>query len=255
LSLFDLSGKTAIVTGGNGGIGLGMALGLAEAGASVAVVGRNPEKTRKAAAEIESKSRAGALAVVADLSKPEEVERAVAEAAARFGRVDALFNNAGINIRHAPQDFTLDEWNEVLAANLTSAFMASKAVYPWMKRQGGGKIVNTGSMTSVFGSSFAAAYAATKGGIVQLTKSLALAWAADGIQVNAILPGWFDTEMTIAAREQVPGLHERVLARIAQGRWAQPADMAGAAVFLASPASDYVTGIALPVDGGYLATL
>lgn len=255
MSLFDLSGKTAIVTGGNGGIGLGMALGLAEAGASVAVVGRNPEKTQTAAAEIEAKTKAKALAVVADLSKPEEVERAVAETGARFGRIDALFNNAGINIRHAPQDFTLDEWNEVLAANLTSAFLASKAVYPWMKRQGGGKIVNTGSMTSVFGSSFAAAYASTKGAIVQLTKSLALSWAADGIQVNAILPGWFDTEMTIAAREQVPGLHERVLARIAQGRWAKPADMAGAAVFLASAASDYVTGIALPVDGGYLATL
>ena len=251
MSLFDLSGKTAIVTGGNGGIGLGMALGLAEAGASVAVVGRDAEKTRRAAAEIEEKTGSKALAVVADLCKPEDVERAVAEAGGRFGRIDALFNNAGINIRRAPQDFTLEEWNEVMNANVTSAFLASQAVYPWMKRQGGGKIVNTGSMTSVLGSSFAAAYATSKGAIVQLTKSLALAWAADDIQVNAILPGWFDTEMTIAARQQVPG----VLSRIAKGRWAKPADMAGAAVFLASPASDYITGVALPVDGGYLATL
>jgi 2-deoxy-D-gluconate 3-dehydrogenase len=255
LSLFDLSGKTAIVTGGNGGIGLGMAIGLAQAGATVAVVGRNEEKTRKAAAEIENQTTSKALAVVADLCKPEDVERAVAETTDRFGRVDALFNNAGINIRRAPQDFTLEEWNQVLNANLTAAFVASQAVYPWMKRQGGGKIINIGSMTSVFGSSFAAPYATSKGAIVQLTKSLALAWAADEIQVNAILPGWFDTEMTLAAREQIPGLHERVLARIAKGRWAKPADMAGAAVFLASAASDYITGIALPVDGGYLATL
>ncbi|AMV40057.1 SDR family NAD(P)-dependent oxidoreductase [Planctomyces sp. SH-PL62] len=255
MNLFDLTGNTAIVTGGNGGIGLGMALGLAEAGASVAVVGRNPEKTRAAAETIEQKTGAKALAIVADLSKPEEVERAVAEAGDHFGRIDALFNNAGINIRKAPQDFTLDEWNQVMNANVTSAFLASKAVYPWMKRQGGGKIVNTGSMTSVFGSSFAAAYATSKGAIVQLTKSLALAWAADQIQVNAILPGWFDTEMTFAAREQIPGLHERVLSRIAVGRWAKPDDMAGAAVFLASRASDYITGVALPVDGGYLATL
>ncbi|WP_206108239.1 SDR family NAD(P)-dependent oxidoreductase [Paludisphaera soli] len=254
MNLFDLTGKTAIVTGGNGGIGLGMALGLAGAGASVAVVGRNPEKTREAAATIE-KTGAKALAVVADLCKPEEVERAVAEAGERFGRIDALFNNAGINIRKPPQDLSLDEWNQVMDANVTSAFLASKAVYPWMKRQGAGKIINTGSMTSVLGSSFAAAYATSKGAIVQLTKSLALAWAADRIQVNAILPGWFDTEMTLAAREQIPGLHERVLARIAHGRWAKPDDMAGAAVFLASAASDYITGIALPVDGGYLATL
>jgi len=255
LSLFDLSGKTAIVTGGNGGIGLGMALGLAEAGASVAVVGRDAEKTRRAAAEIEEKTGSKALAVVADLCKPEDVERAVAEAGGRFGRIDALFNNAGINIRKQPQELSLDEWNQVLDANVTSAFLASKAVYPWMKKQGGGKIVNTGSMTSVFGSSFATAYATSRGAIVQLTKSLALSWAADNIQVNAILPGWFDTEMTIAARQQVPGLHERVLSRIAYGRWARPEDMAGAAVFLASKASDYVTGISLPVDGGYLATL
>lgn len=255
MSLFDLSGKTAIVTGGNGGIGLGIALGLAEAGAAVAVVGRNAEKTREAVATIESRAGARALALVADLSHPENVERAITEAGDHFGRIDVLFNNAGINIRRAPQEFTLEEWHQVMDANVTSAFLASKAVYPWMKRQGGGKIINTGSMTSVLGSSFAAAYATSKGAIVQLTKSLALAWAADDIQVNAILPGWFDTEMTIAAREQIPGLHERVLSRIAKGRWAKPEDMAGAAVFLASRASDYITGVALPVDGGYLATL
>lgn len=255
LNLFDLTGKTAIVTGGNGGIGLGMAIGLAQAGASIAVVGRNAEKTQAAAESITSQTGAQAQAIVADLSIPEEVERAVAEAGERFGRIDALFNNAGINIRKQPQELSLDEWNQVMNANLTAAFLAAKAVYPWMKKGGGGKIINTGSMTSVFGSSFATAYATSKGAIVQLTKSLALSWAADNIQVNAILPGWFDTEMTIAARQQVAGLHERVLARIAYGRWAKPDDMAGAAVFLASKGSDYITGIALPVDGGYLAAL
>jgi 2-deoxy-D-gluconate 3-dehydrogenase len=172
-----------------------------------------------------------------------------------FGRIDILFNNAGINIRKQPQDLSLDEWDEVMKVNLTSAFLTSKAVYEPMKRSGAGKIINIGSMTSIFGASFAVAYAASKGGIVQLTKSFALAWAADNIQVNAILPGWFDTELTIKGRQQVPGLHERVLARIALGRWAKPADMAGTAVWLASRGSDYITGIAIPVDGGYTATL
>jgi len=124
-----------------------------------------------------------------------------------------------------------------------------------MKREGGGKIVNFGSMTSIFGAGFAPAYATSKGGIVQLTKSLALAWAKDNIQVNAILPGWFDTELTTKAREEIPGLHERVLARIPQGRWAQPLDMAGTAIWLAGAASNYITGIAVPVDGGYTSTL
>jgi len=255
LSLFDLTGKTAIVTGGNGGIGLGMAIGLAGAGASVAVLGRNETKSLAAAETIKKQTGVEALVITADICKPADVERAAAEALKRFGGVDILFNNAGVNIRKPPQDLTLDDWNHVMDANLTSAFLMAKAVYPSMKERGGGKIVNIGSMTSVFGSSFASAYSTSKGGIVQLTRSLALAWAADNIQVNAILPGWFDTEMTIQAREQIPGLHERVLARIAAGRWAKPDDMAGTAVWLASKGSDYVTGIAVPVDGGYLATL
>ncbi|WP_165228880.1 SDR family NAD(P)-dependent oxidoreductase [Aquisphaera insulae] len=248
---FDLTGKVAIVTGGNGGIGLGIAKGLAEAGASLAVVGRNAEKSRAAAEEIGR----GAIGLSADVARAEEVDRVAKEVLGHFGRIDVLFNNAGINIRRPPQEITAEEWTLVLETNLTSAFLMSKAVYPAMKRAGGGKIVNTGSMTSIFGSSFAAPYATSKGGIVQLTKSLALSWAADNIQVNAILPGWFDTEMTQQAREQIPGLHERVLARIAAGRWAKPEDMAGTAVWLASRASDYVTGVAIPVDGGYSAAL
>ncbi len=255
MNLFDLTGKVAIVTGGNGGIGLGIARGLAQAGAKVAVLGRNTAKSEAAAGQIHAEIGVETLAVHADVSQPEQIERAAEEVLQKFGRADILFNNAGINIRKPPHEMTLAEWNEVMSANLTSAFLMSKAVYPAMKREGGGKIINIGSMTSIFGAGFAPAYATSKGGIVQLTKSLALAWAADNIQVNAILPGWFDTDLTEKAREEIPGLHERVLARIPQGRWAKPADIAGTAIWLSSHASDYITGIAVPVDGGYTSTL
>ena len=255
MDLFDLTGKVAIVTGGNGGIGFGIAQGLAEAGAGIVVLGRNTAKSEFAAEELRERTKAKALVVTADVSREEDVARAVAESLAHFGRIDILFNNAGINIRKQPQDLSLEEWDHVLKVNLTSAFLMSKAAYPAMKKVGGGKIINIGSMTSILGAPFAAAYASTKGGIVQLTKSLALSWAADNIQVNAILPGWFDTELTEKAREQIPGLHERVLARIAVGRWAKPVDMAGTAIWLASRGSDYITGIAIPVDGGYTASL
>jgi 2-dehydro-3-deoxy-D-gluconate 5-dehydrogenase len=255
VNLFDLSGKVAIVTGGNGGIGLGIAQGLGQAGAKLAIVGRNPEKSRMASQWLQAHAGAESLAVTADVGRQDDVDRAVLDITKHFGRIDILFNNAGINIRKQPEELTLAEWQEVINTNLTSAFLVSKAVYPSMKSGGGGKIVNIGSMTSIFGSPFASAYAATKGGIVQLTKSLALAWAKDNIQVNSILPGWFDTELTEKAREQIPGLHERVLSRIPQGRWAKPADMAGTAVWLASSASDYVTGIAIAVDGGYSSSL
>jgi len=169
----------------------------------------------------------------------------------RFGRLDVLVNNAGTNVRKQPQEYTLDEYRLVLETNLTSAFMCCQAAYPAMVRAGGGKIINIGSMMSIFGVSFSPAYGPSKGGLVQLTKSLATAWAKDNIQVNAVLPGWIDTELTQDARRQVPGLHENVLRRTPAGRWGTMEDMAGVAVFLASAASDFVTGTAIPVDGGY----
>jgi 2-deoxy-D-gluconate 3-dehydrogenase len=168
-----------------------------------------------------------------------------------FGRVDILVNNAGTNIRKQPQEYSVEEWHTVIDTNLSSAFLGCQAAYPAMVRAGGGKIVNIGSMMSIFGAPFAAPYGASKGGLVQLTRSLATAWARDNIQVNAVLPGWIDTDLTRNARAHVPGLQDRVVARTPAGRWGAPDDLAGIAVFLASPASDFITGTAIPVDGGY----
>jgi 2-deoxy-D-gluconate 3-dehydrogenase len=249
-NLFDLGGKVAIVTGGNGGIGLGMARGLAAQGAAIIVAGRNAEKSAAAVAELVAQG-ATASAFAVDVKDEAQVNAMVAETIRRHGRLDILINNAGMSIRKQPQDYTLAEWREVIDSNLTSAFLASHAAYPHLKRAGGGKVINIGSMMSIFGAPFATAYAASKGGIVQFTKVCANAWAKDDIQVNAILPGWIDTELTRGARRDVEGLHQRVEARTPAGRWGVPEDMAGIAVFLCSPASRFVTGTAIPVDGGY----
>jgi 2-dehydro-3-deoxy-D-gluconate 5-dehydrogenase len=247
---FDLTGKVAIVTGGNGGIGLGMARGLAEAGAAIAVVGRNETKSAAAAASLKARG-AKAIPVTADVTDQAAVADMLARTLRELGRIDILVNNAGINIRKSPDTLDPAEWDTVIRTNLTSAFLCSQAVHPAMKQAGGGKIINIGSMMSIFGASFAPAYAASKGGIVQFTRSCAVAWAADNIQANAILPGWIDTDLTRRAREQIEGLHDKVLARTPAARWGAIDDFAGIAVFLASPASDFVTGTAIPIDGGF----
>ncbi len=223
-----------------------MAQGLAAAGAKVAIAGR--DKAKNAAA---LKSLAGAVALEADLKEEASCRAMVDEAAQRLGHLHILINNAGMNVRKRPEEYSLDEWKLVLDTNLTSAFVASQAAYPHMKRAGGGKIVNIGSMMSIFGASFVAPYGASKGGIVQLTRALACAWARDNIQVNAVLPGWIDTALTQRARKDIPGLNDNVLRRTPAGRWGAPRDLAGIAVFLSSPASDFITATAIPVDGGY----
>jgi len=249
--MFDLKGKVAIVTGGNGGIGLGMAKGLAVAGATVVIAGRNQEKSAAAVEQIAALKSGTARPFAVDVTDEASVNAMVAKTVEACGRLDILVNNAGINIRKPPDQLTLAESREVIETNLTSAFLCSHAAYPAMKTSGGGKIINIGSMMSIFGASFTPAYAASKGGIVQFTKACACAWAKDHIQVNAVLPGWIDTELTVRAREQVAGLNENVLKRTPEGRWGKPDDFRGIAVFLASPASDFVTGTAIPVDGGY----
>jgi 2-dehydro-3-deoxy-D-gluconate 5-dehydrogenase len=249
-ALFDLTGKVAIVTGGNGGIGLGMAHGLADAGAAIAIVGRNAAKSDAAVAEFKPRG-AKVISVVADVTDKALVAAMVERVKGELGRIDILVNNAGINIRKAPHALDIEEWDSVLKTNLTSAFLCSQAVYPAMKQAGGGKIINIGSMMSIFGASFAPAYAASKGGIVQFTRSCAVAWAADNIQANAVLPGWIDTDLTRRARQEIDGLHDKVLARTPAARWGGLNDFAGIAVFLSSAASDFVTGTAIPIDGGF----
>lgn len=248
---FDLKGKSALVTGGNGGIGLGIAKGLAQAGAKVAIAGRNEAKNEAAL-----KALGGdAIAVSGDVNDAAAVKRMVAETVKAFGGLDILVANAGINLRKPPQDYTLEEWHRIMDTNLTSVFACCQAAYPEMQKRGGGKIVTIGSMTSIFGFDVGPVYAASKGAVVQLTKSLASAWAKDNIQVNSILPGFIDTELTQNLRRNFPEAHERVVARTPARRWGAPADLAGTAVFLCSPASDFVTGTALPVDGGFSSSM
>ena len=248
--MFDLKGKVALVTGGNGGIGLGMAQGLADAGADVVIAARKAEKSKAAAAAL---AKRGVRTAVVEVNVADEgsCRAMVADAAKQMGRIDILVNNAGINIRKPPETYSVSEWRDILSINLDGAFYCSQAVYPEMKKAGGGKIINIGSMMSLFGAPLTVAYAASKGGIVQMTRGLATAWAKDNIQVNSILPGWIDTELTQRARVDIEGLNESVLARTPAGRWGKPEDFSGIAVFLASPASDFVTGTAIPVCGGF----
>lgn len=248
--MFDLTGRIAIVTGGNGGIGLGMALGLGKAGASVVIAGRNAEKNAAAVAEVEA-AGAEALAIAADIRDPDVCTALVEKTVGTFGRVDVLINNSGINYRKQPQDFTLEEWHNVIDTNLTAAFLLSQAVYPHFIRQGGGKIINIGSIASFMASPVSVAYGPSKGGIVQLSKALAVAWAKDNIQVNAILPGWIDTPLSQSARAEIPGLEGTVIGRTPAGRWGTPEDFAGAAVYFSSAASDFVNGATLVIDGAY----
>jgi 2-deoxy-D-gluconate 3-dehydrogenase len=254
MSQFDLKGKVALITGGNGGIGLGMAKGLAEAGCAIMIAGRNAEKSKGAAADL---AKLGVKTAVVDVDVADEksCHAMVDTTVKQFGRVDILINNAGIAIRKQPEVLTVEEWRKVLSINLDGAFYCAQAVYPALKKAGGGKIINIGSMMSIFGAPFAAPYASSKGGIVQLTKVLATAWAKDNIQVNAVLPGWIDTDLTSNARREVAGLHDRVLSRTPAGRWGRVEELQGAAIFLAADASSFVNGHILFVDGGMTAVV
>jgi len=246
---FDLSGRTALVTGGNGGIGRGIALALARAGADVAIVGRNETKNDAVRAEIEAFGRR-CVSWEVDVTDGDAVQWAVARTCERLGDLRVLVNNAGIHAANTPQDMTDEEWQSVIDTNLTAVFRLSRAAHPVMKRAGGGKIINIGSEYSLFGSPNGASYAASKGGVIQLTRSLAVSWARHNIQVNAIVPGWIHTDMT-APLHQADALRNHILARTPAARFGAPEELAAAAVLLAGSGSDFITGQSIAVDGGY----
>ena len=248
--LFDLTGKVAVVTGGNGGIGLGIAMGLAGAGANIVIAARSVEKTAQALENIRALG-VEAHGITVDVTQEPAIQRIVTSTIDHMGRLDILVNNSGIAVRAQPQELTAAQWDSVVDVNLRAAFLASKAAYAQMVKAGGGKVINVGSMYSIFGSDWGAPYAASKGGLVQLTKSLAVAWAKDNIQVNTVLPGWIVTDLTRGIQDADPNRYDNISRRIPTGRWGEPSELAGAAVFLASTASDYVTGATLAIDGGY----
>lgn len=251
MKFFDLTGKKALVTGSSRGIGRAIAEGLLEAGADVVLNGVNPgvfDTAKALAASNEQK----VIPIQADLSKRSEVRRLFEESIAQLGRLDIVFVNHGIQRSHAAEVFPIEDWDIVIEVDLTSMFLLDQLAGQHMLTQGSGKIINIASLISVIGGTTVPAYAAAKGGVVQLTKALSNEWAGRGINVNAIIPGFIHTDLTEdLVNDQGEGA--RLLARIPAARWGVPDDLKGIAVFLASAASDYVSGAAIPVDGGFLA--
>jgi 2-deoxy-D-gluconate 3-dehydrogenase len=249
LESFRLTGKNALVTGSSRGLGAGIAVALAEAGANVALHGSKsvPEEV------IERVAATGArhVELAADLRHPDRCAELVAQTVEALGSIDILVNNAGITRRAPAVDYTPEDWDEVLAANLTSVFRLCQSAGRHMLARRSGKIVNIASLLSFQGGITVPSYAAAKGGVAQLTKALANEWAAKGVQVNAIAPGYMETDLTEALQND-PNRSRQIMERIPAGRWGSPQDLAGAAVFLASPASDYINGHILVVDGGWM---
>lgn len=248
--LFDFSNKTAVVTGSGGGIGKAIAETLAGAGAHIVMAELDSEKLKNTAADIRRQYGVNVVEVNVDVQEPKQVEAMVTRSLDASGYIDILVNNAGMGIHKYPQDMTIEEWDHNINVNLRSVFICSKAVFEIMKKKGG-KIVNIGSMYAQFGAAAVPAYSASKGGVVQLTKSLAIAWAPYNIQVNAVSPGFINTDLSAAGKRDVPNMEKNVVARTPAGRWGEPEDCAGTALFLASRAADFITGVSIPVDGGY----
>jgi 2-deoxy-D-gluconate 3-dehydrogenase len=247
---FDLSGRVALVTGGNRGIGRGIAIGLARAGADVVIAARDEAKTAAVRREITELGRR-CVGVRCDVTARSDVTAAVEAAVDQLGQLSILVTNAGIGGGGPPQSIADEVWDRVLDTNLKAVFVCAQAAYPALARNGGGKVITIGSEYSLFGSPRVLPYAASKGGVVQLTKSLAVAWAQDNIQVNAIIPGWISTDLTAGIPTNVPDLYDAIIRRTPVHRFGEPEELAGAAVFLASRASDFITGQSIVVDGGY----
>ncbi|WKK17304.1 glucose 1-dehydrogenase [Achromobacter insolitus] len=250
--LFDLQGKVVLITGAAGGIGAALSRAYARAGATLVLTDLAGEKLDALASELRgSGAKTGSYALqVEDRAACSAV---VAEAVAAFGGVDVLVNCAGVNTRMRPEQYAEDVWDRIIGINLKGSFNMCQAVHAQMQARGKGKIINIGSILALASNAMTAAYSASKGGVLQLTRSLACAWAADGISVNVIQPGWIDTALSRQARVDIPGHAERVVATTPMGRWGEPEDLVGPALFLASAASDFMTGASVVVDGGVTA--
>lgn len=250
-NLFGLSGKVAIVTGASRGLGQAMALGLAQAGASVVAVGSKMENLRETMSKLEA-YKTPCLALACDQREPAQIVQVIESTMQQFGRLDILINNAGTIRRSPAEEFSDEDWHEVIETNLNGVFRFCRAAGKIMLEQGNGKIINIASLLSFSGGITVPAYAASKGGVAQLTKALANEWADRNVQINAIAPGYFKTDNTINIRNDETRF-ANISARIPTGRWGNPEDLVGAAIFLASPAASYVNGHVMLVDGGWMA--
>jgi 2-deoxy-D-gluconate 3-dehydrogenase len=251
-ALFDLTGEVAVVTGGNGGIGRGIALGLAEAGAAIAVLGRSEDKNQRVLSELKTIG-VPSVAVKVDVTNRGELEPALNSVERELGGISILVNNAGnVSLSGGVLLETPEDWDNVIETQLNAVFLLSKLAAKSMLSRKRGKIINIGSMYSYFGSGLIPSYSAAKGAVVQLTKSMAIELAPHNIQVNAIAPGWIETDMTAPVRTMdMKPMNDEILARTPAGRWGQAEEVAGTAVYLAGRASDFVTGETIRVDGGY----